>query len=110
MTRSSAPPPPGRLTLKQAARRSKLSYGQVYRRVVTNQEVPSQWHPELGCHTIAAEDVHLLKPYVATVDTRPGVTIKVSHEEMAAWRKAAGKRSVSQWLLGMARAASGWER
>lgn len=109
MTRSPTPPP-GRITLREAARRSKLSYGQVYRRVVQNQEVSSQWHPELGCHTIASEDVHRLRPYVAEVDDRPGVTLKVSHEEMAAWRKAAGKRSVSQWLLGLARAASRWEK
>lgn len=108
MTSPRPPTPPNRLTLKQAARRSKLSYGQVYRRVVTNSEVPSQWHDELGGYTIAESDLHLLKPYVAAVDDRPGVTFRVSHEEWAAWSRAAGKRSVRVWLLELARAASGY--
>ena len=105
MTRRSST---ARLTLEQATERSGLSYGQVYRRVVKHQEVPSQREPG-GRYTIAAEDVALLRPYVAQVDTRPGVTLRVSQEEMQVWRRAAGKRTVSAWLLELARAASGWE-
>lgn len=97
-----------RLTLAEASTASGLSYGQVYRRVVTNAEVP--WERDGAVYSIAAEDVALLQPYVATVDTRPGVTLRVSAEEMRAWKRVAGKPGVSKWLLGLARKAAGWEK
>lgn len=99
---------PRRLTLAEASTASGLSYGQVYRRVVSNAEVP--WERDGQSYTIAAEDVALLQPYVATVDTRPGVTLKVSPEEMRAWKRTAGKPGVSKWLLGLARKASGYRK
>ena len=95
-----------RLTLDQAAEASGLSYGQVYRRV-RNGEVPSA--KDGNSYTIAAADVHLLQPYVAQVDTRRGVTLRVSQEEWRAWERAAKGRPVSQWLLGLARKASGFK-
>lgn len=97
-----------RLTLREAAARSHLTYGQVYRRVVQHREVPSRREPD-GSYTISADDVHLLKPRVAQVDNRRGVTLRISHDEYAAWARVAGSRGVSRWLLGLARAASGWE-
>lgn len=97
-----------RLTLAEAATASGLSYGRVYRRVVKNNETP--WERDGAVYSIAAEDVALLQPYVATVDTRPGVTLRVPADEMKAWKRAAGRRTVSAWLKELARAASGWEK
>ena len=98
-----------RLTLAQAATASGLSYGQVYRRVVTRRSVPSQRHG--AAYTIAAADVALLHPRGRGIDQRPGVSLRArSVEEWEAWRRFAGERTVSAWLRELATAASGYGR
>lgn len=101
--------PPRRLTLYEAATASGLSYGQVYRRVVTHRKVPSE--RDGAAYTIAAEDVGLLKPRPPPKDPRPGITLRPSAGQHRAWRRAAGRgRTVSSWLLEVANQASGWEK
>lgn len=96
-----------RLTLQEAAAASGLSYRQVYRRVVEHRVVPSE---RVGqSYTIAAADVHLLVPRPPAKDPRPGITLRPSVEQAKAWKRTAGRRTVSGWLLALANAASGWE-
>lgn len=95
-----------RLTLHEAATASGLSYGQVRRRVVLYQDVPSERDGQ--SYTIAAEDVALLKPRPPPKDPRPGITLRPSVKEMRAFQRTAGAGvSVSMWLLGLARRESG---
>src|SRR3954464_7937684 len=98
---------PARLTLQEAAIESKLSYRQVYRRVVEHQVVPSERDGQ--SYTISSQDVHLLVPRPPAKDPRPGITLRPSVEQARAWKRAAGKRTVGKWLLALANAASGWE-
>lgn len=98
---------PTRLTLLEAATASGLSYRQVYRRVVEHRVVPSE--REGQSYTIAADDVRLLVPRPPAKDPRPGITLRPSVEQAKAWKRAAGRRTVSGWLLALANAASGWE-
>lgn len=98
---------PTRLTLQEAATASGLSYRQVYRRVVDHQVCPSERKGQ--SYTIAAEDVRLLVPRPPAKDPRPGITLRPSVEQARVWKRAAGRRKVSSWLLKLANAASGWE-
>ena len=96
-----------RLTLLDAAVVSGLTYRQVYTRVVVRRVIPSERDGQ--SYTISAADVHLLVPRPPAKDPRPGITLRPSVEQAKAWRQAAGRRSVSSWLLKLANAAIGWE-
>jgi hypothetical protein len=96
-----------RLTLIEAAAASGLSYRQVYRRVVQQSVVSSE--REGQSYTIAAADLALLVPRAPAKDPRPGITLRPSVEQARAWKRTAGRRTVSGWLLALANAASGWD-
>lgn len=102
MPRSIAPA--DRVTLRQAAKLSGLSYQRVYQ-IVAAGAVPSE-RDHLGRYTLAAADVALLQRRPAAGDKRRAVMLRVSLERYAAWERAAGDKPVSTWLAELADAAS----
>ncbi len=106
--RNPADIPDGRVSLRQAAAMSGLSYAEVHRRVSTGlapgeQDADAVW-------TMALEDVPNLQRREPANDPRKAVMIRVPIAEYAAWERAAGDKPVSTWARDLMNTASGYRR
>lgn len=93
-----------RVTLREAAKLSRLSYQRVHQLVAAGS-VPSE-RDHLGRYTLAAANVALLQRRPPAGDKRRAVMLRVALERYAAWERTAGDRPVSTWLAELADAAS----
>lgn len=107
VTRPRFRPPPGRLTIRQAARRARISYHLAYARI-TSGVVPSRRTD--GVYTIAEADVSRLRSKgKQKKGQRIAVQVRISMREHLAWQRAArgaGFRAVSSWLRDLGQKAA----
>lgn len=111
MPRHPATAPRGRLTLRQVAAQSGLSYERVCE-LVRKGEVPSTRIGDV--YTVSAKDAARVQRRPRSNDPRKPYMVRVKLDRAAAWERAAKAtdptQPVSTWLGELADAASGWRR
>lgn len=107
--RPAAKAPPGRVTIRQAAKLAGVSYQVVQRRIAAGI-VPVE-RDESGVVTIARGDVRLIQAREEADPARAdseAVTVRAVPERMAHWRRAAGDTPMSVWLGELADEKTGY--
>lgn len=108
--RPRAAAPRGRVTLREAAAQSGLSYAELYRRARAGQIAGA--HQEAGVWTMRRSDVAQLTRRPPSTDERRAVEVRPQIARYAVWESAAQRRglTVGKWLLVIADEASGWRQ
>lgn len=101
-------PPPGYLTIKEAADEADASYSTVYRMIQADQV---EWKRQGSTWFVLAADVEKIRGALEATgeqsDDRKAVMLRPNRERYDRWEKAAGpNKRVSTWVAELADEAS----
>lgn len=107
MARPAYKAPDGRLTLRDAAAQSGISYHVAYTRI-TDPQFPIPHKRDGTIYTIAVEDLGMLvRDRGEPKDKRIAIQCRISPELNKAFERVAGDMAVSSWLIELGKQAAG---